>query len=103
MPKVGRPTGRYVWSDTPDGVVLDSTSSRPCAWAVLGEEPQPVAHDDRVDPQVDLVDEVVLEQPAEELAAAMDLELAPGRRLQLADRRLEAARDDLGVLPGPGP
>jgi hypothetical protein len=46
--------------------------------AALREEPQPVADDDRVDPQVELVDEVALEQPTQQLAAAVDLELASG-------------------------
>jgi hypothetical protein len=52
--------------------------------AVLREEPHAVAHDDRVDPQIELVDEVALEQPPEQLAADMDLELTPGLRLELA-------------------
>src|SRR5882672_5274982 len=56
--------------------------------ALLREEPQPVADDDRIDPEVELVDEVALEQPPEQLAAAVDLELAPRPRLELADRGL---------------
>ena len=67
---------------------------------MLREEPTPVADHDGVDPQVELVDEVALEQPAEQLAAAVDLELAPGLRLELAHRRLDVAVDDVGVLPG---
>src|SRR4051812_5231841 len=67
--------------------------------ATLGEEPQPFADDHRVDPQVELVDEVALEQPSEQLAAAVDLELAARLRLELADRRLDVAGDDLGRLP----
>ena len=66
---------------------------------MLWEEPKPVAHHDGVDPQVELVDEVALEQPSEQLAAAVDLELASGRRLELAHRRLDVAVDDVGVLP----
>jgi len=68
--------------------------------ALLREQPKPVAHDDRIDPEVELVDEVALEQPAEELAAAVDLELAPGLRLELAHRGLKVAGDDVSVLPG---
>ena len=67
---------------------------------MLGEEPKPVAHHDRVQPQVELVDEVTLEQPTEQGAAAMDLKLAAGLRLELAYRRLDVAVDDVGVLPG---
>src|SRR5262245_22184250 len=61
--------------------------------AVLREEPQPVADDDRRDPQVQLVDQVPLEEPPEQLAAAMKLELTAGLRLQLANRRLNVAVD----------
>ena len=66
---------------------------------LLWEQPQPVAHHDGEEPQVELVHEVALEQPAQEVAAAMDLELAPGLRLELAHRRLDVAGDDVGVLP----
>src|SRR5688572_1879539 len=52
--------------------------------ATFREQPQPVANDDRVDPQVELVDEVALEQPAEQFAAAVDLEITPRLRLELA-------------------
>jgi len=64
--------------------------------AVLREQPEPVADDDWVDPQVELVDEIPLEQPSEQLAAAVDLQLPPGLRLELADRRLEVAVDGPG-------
>src|SRR5687767_1139855 len=52
---------------------------------MLRKQPQPVADDDRIDPQVELVDEVALEQPAEQDAAAVKLELASRLRLQVAD------------------
>src|SRR6478735_7812709 len=68
--------------------------------ALLREQPEPVAHHDGVDPQVELVDEVALEQPPEELAAPMELELASWGCLELADGRLDVAIDDMGVLPG---
>src|SRR5258706_13518694 len=62
-----------------DGARLDQLQGvRPAA---LREQPEPVADDDGVDPQVELVDEVALKQPAEQLAAAMELELAAGFRL----------------------
>ena len=51
--------------------------------AELREQRQPVAHHDGVERQVELVDEIVLEQPPEQFAAAIELELAPGRRLEL--------------------
>ena len=68
--------------------------------ALVREQPEALAHDDWVDPQVELVHEVSLEQPAEQLAAAVQLELASGLRLQLADCRLDVAVDHVGVLPG---
>ncbi len=46
--------------------------------AALREESKAVPHHDGVEPQVELVDEVALEQPTEQDAAAMDLELASG-------------------------
>ena len=67
--------------------------------AALGEQPQAVPHDDRVDPQVQLVHEVAFEQPSQQLAAAVDLELTPGLRLELSDRLLDVAVNDVGVLP----
>ena len=66
---------------------------------MLRKQPQPVAHHDGVDPQVELVDEVAVEQPPEQVATAMDLELAPGLRLEVAHRRLDVALNDVGVLP----
>src|SRR6478752_1914 len=65
--------------------------------AALGEEPKPLAHDDRVDPEVELVDEVALEEPTEQNAAAVDLELAPGLSLEFAHRLLDVPIDHVGV------
>jgi hypothetical protein len=56
--------------------------------AALREEPETVAHDHGVKPQVDLVDEVALEQPPEQPATAVELELAPELGFELA-RRLD--------------
>ena len=43
--------------------------------APLREETEPSPNHDRTDAQVELVDEVALEQPPEQLAPATDLEL----------------------------
>jgi hypothetical protein len=69
--------------------------------ATLGEESQPVAHHDGVEAQVELVDQVALEQPPEQLAAAMDLELAPGLRLAVSfmSSLLAAHSDDQTAWP----
>src|SRR5687768_1469645 len=68
--------------------------------ASLREQPEPVPHDDGVDPQVELVDEVALEQPSEQDAAAVKLKLASRLRLELADGRLDVGVDHMSVLPG---
>ena len=67
--------------------------------ALLREQPPPSADHDGIHLEVELVDEVALEQPAEQLAAAVDLELAPGLLFEVAHRRLDVAVDDVGVLP----
>ena len=56
----------------------DSTSSRSCVGPRSGKSRSPSPNDDGVDPQVELVDEVALEQPAQQDAAAMDLGSRPG-------------------------
>src|SRR5216117_883595 len=55
--------------------------------AVFGEQPRALADDHGADEQVDLVDEVVLEQPPGQGAAAVHLQLTPRLGLQLADGR----------------
>jgi hypothetical protein len=66
---------------------------------LIREQAHPLPDHHGVDLEVQLVDQVALEQPAEQLAAAVDLELATGLRLQRADGRLEVPGDDVGVLP----
>src|SRR5215217_6377993 len=51
---------------------------KPNVRAGVGEQPRPLAEDDGDDEQVDLVDEVVLEQPPDQGAAAVHLQLTPG-------------------------
>jgi hypothetical protein len=68
--------------------------------AAVRKQPTTVANDDGADLKVEFVDEVAFEHPTEQLAAAVDLQLAPGRRLELAHGRLDIAVDDVGVLPG---
>src|SRR6266516_8207992 len=67
--------------------------------AVLGEQPRALADDHGADEQVDLVDEVVLEQPPGQGAAAVHLQLTPRLGLQLADGRREVTGEDGRVRP----
>src|SRR6266542_4025346 len=53
--------------------------------AGVGEQPSALAEDHGDDEQVDLVDEVVFEQPSDQGTAAVHLQLAPRLGLQLAD------------------
>jgi hypothetical protein len=46
--------------------------------AGVGEQPRALAEDHGDDEQVDLVEEVVFEQPPDQGAAAVDLQLTPG-------------------------
>ena len=63
------------------------------ALAALRKQPQTVANDDRVDPQVQLVDEVAFEEPTEQLPTAVDLELASGLGFQVSDSRFDVTID----------
>src|SRR6266568_8542459 len=56
-----------------------------CIWAVVGEEPRALADDHWIREQDDLVDEVVVEEPAEQLATPVHLQLAGRLGFQLAD------------------
>src|ERR671919_3190766 len=47
-----------------------------CVRAAVGEQPRALADDQRVDQQGDLLDELVCEEPADEVAAAVHLQLA---------------------------
>src|SRR5712691_7163700 len=56
-----------------------------------GEQPRALAEDHGDDEQVDLVDEVVIEQPPDQGAAAVHLQLTRRLGFQLADGRREVA------------
>jgi hypothetical protein len=58
-----------------------------------------LAGDHRDDEQIHLVDEVVLEQPADRSAAALHLQLASRLGLQVGDGGREVTGQDGGVRP----
>ena len=62
--------------------------------AGVGEQPRALAEDYGDDEQVHLVDEVVIEQPPDQRAAAVDLQLTPRLGFQLADGRRDVAGED---------
>ena len=70
---------------TPPGVTRDSTSSSALSRTAFWEEPCPLANDHGVGEQGDLIDQVMSEQPADEGAAAVHLQLAVWLGFQLAD------------------
>src|SRR5580693_6411128 len=67
--------------------------------AGAGEQPRSLAEDHRDDEQGDLVDEVVAEQPADQGAAAVHLQLTSRLGLQPADGRREVTGQDGRVRP----
>src|SRR5205085_6852772 len=67
--------------------------------AGVGEQPRALAEDYGDDEQVDLVDEVVIEQPPDQGAAAVHLQLTLRLRFQLADGRRDVAGEDGRVRP----
>ena len=67
--------------------------------AVVGEQPRALAEDHGDDEQVDLVDEVVFEQPSDQGAAAVHLQLTPRLGLQLADGRRNVTGEDGRARP----
>src|SRR5215208_4853376 len=67
--------------------------------AVVGEQPRALADDQGVGEQVDLVDEVVVEQPPDQGAAAVHLQLASRLGLQLADGGRDVTGEDGRVRP----
>jgi hypothetical protein len=67
--------------------------------AGLGEEPRALAEDHGDEEELDLVDEVAVEQPADEGTAAVHLQLTARLGFQLADRRREVAGEDGRVRP----
>src|SRR6058998_3345404 len=66
--------------------------------AVL-EEPLPGAEDHWEDPQIQLVDEVVLEQGLKQVPASDHMDRAPGLLFQLGDGRCGVTLEQLRVLP----
>src|SRR5213593_4132415 len=67
--------------------------------AGVREQPRALADDNGEGEQVDLVDEVVVEQPPEQGAAAVHLQLASRLGFQLADRGRELTGEDGRVRP----
>src|SRR6476659_10071332 len=67
--------------------------------AGVGEQPRALADDHGEGEQVDLVDEVVVEEPPELCAAAVHLQLASRRRLQRADGSRDVTGEDGRVRP----
>ena len=86
----------------PVGNLRDSSRSRAKSLPVVGEQPRARADDHRADDQRQLVDELVLEQPADQLPASVHLQLAARLGLQLADGRLEISGEHGRVRPLPG-
>jgi hypothetical protein len=67
--------------------------------AAVGEQPRALADDHRDDEQIHLVDQLVLEQPPGQGAAAVHLQLTRRLGLQLADGRREVTGEDGRVRP----
>src|SRR3954447_1476224 len=67
--------------------------------SLLGKKPHSLAQYDRIDDEVQFVDQVALQQPAQQHATALKQKVTTGLGLELPDPRLDVARDDLGVLP----
>src|SRR5205823_10820776 len=67
--------------------------------AGVGEQPRALADDDGEGEQVDLVDEAVVEQPPEQGAAAVQLQLPSLLGFQLADCGREITGEDGRVRP----
>jgi hypothetical protein len=76
-PTAGPTGGR---SDTVEARLADALEAqvKRNVRAGIGEQPRALADDHGDDEQVDLVNEVVLEQPPDQRAAAMHLQLTPG-------------------------
>src|ERR671935_332933 len=67
--------------------------------AGVGEQPRALADDHGDDEQGDLVDEVVREQPPDQGAAAVHLQLTARLGFQLADGRREVTGEEGRVRP----
>src|SRR5919204_4736260 len=67
--------------------------------SVVAEQPLAAAEHDREDPERQLVDEVVIEQPLDELAAAEDRDVVARAVFQLADLLGQVAAQERRVPP----
>src|SRR5512132_992473 len=67
--------------------------------AGVGEQPRALAEDHRADEQGELVDKLVVEEPADQGAAAVHLQLASRLGLQVCDGGREVVGEDGGVRP----
>src|SRR6266851_9572694 len=67
--------------------------------AGVGEQPRALADDHGADQQGDLVDKLLVQQPADQSAAAVDLQLTLPLGLQLADGRRDVTVEDGRVRP----
>jgi hypothetical protein len=68
----------------------------------VGEQPLPLSQDQRMDEDEVLVDEVLLGEPADQLAAAQDRDRAIGSVPQGRDRGGQVTGEQGGVLPREG-
>src|SRR5438105_14279038 len=68
-------------------------------WARVGEQPRPLADDDGIDEQVELVDQTVGEQPSDEDTTAGHQQVAVLLRLELTNGRRDVAGEDARALP----
>src|SRR5713101_5525133 len=70
-----------------------------CVRAGVGEQPRALADDHGADEQGDLVDKLVVEQPADQSAAAVHLQLTLPPGFQLADGARDVTREYGRVRP----
>jgi hypothetical protein len=78
----------------PFGKACESMRSSARSRPASGNQPRALADDHRADEQAELVEELVLEQPPDQGAAAVHLQLAPRPGLELTDGRREVAGED---------
>ena len=80
----------------------DSTSASALSRPVSGNEPRSQADDNGEGEQVHLVDKVIVEQPPEQGAAAVHLQLASRPGFQLANRGDDATGENESCSPSAG-
>ena len=93
------PRGPETLIVTPLGVGSRSGQVKRHVRAGVGEQPRALTENHRDDKQGHLVDQVVLEQPADQSAAAVHLQLTPRPGLQLAHGSCEVTGQDGRVRP----